>query len=454
MKKTDNMKLVLVGLTSLLSTGAMAKVGDVFPSKGLVCIEKEGNTAVVVGVSNTSTLIIIPSEVINPFEGGREGKKLSVNEIHPKWYGEQTWEYSGPVQESVTTPDVRTFGPVTLQVEAAGLTYIDPLALNQVTNIENFYVTATAGLTKIGDYSFHANQTVTDVAQVARNEAAKAKAIAEAEAALAGTDADAVKDGKFQGKQVYQLVGSETLVILGDATDKKDLWDVTLCKVLRINADGTTEELEGQLLRAHSSGDFLMNDSEDKSITHRAEKFTGNFGTVHTNGLADNLADAEAALAAAKQDEKDAAKAKTIADYYALNPDAQPGLTPEILLKGQQAERLKAAIAAFGKNKSWKSLQTLVSKKTGTNVKLVDEWYAAYVLANDYPGYQLVGLTKPDQWNPLVTEFIDAYTAFYGKAPHVVATKTVEAYKFNSFNASGDIFHAGQATVEPTDVTP
>ncbi len=464
MKKTQSLKLMLLGLMALGSTSVQAKVGDVFPSKGLVCVEKEGNTAVVVGVSNENKTIIIPSQVVNPFEGGQEGKTLTVNELHKNWYVKQLWTYSGAVYQTVTTPDVRTFGPITLQIEASALKSIDALALNQVTNIENFYVMAGAGLEKIEAYSFHANQTLDDPVQIAANETAKANAIAAAQDALSKT-APAVKDGKFQGKLVYKLLGDEeeedpTLVILGDAVEgEEDAWGEQLYKVLAILEDGTTKEIPGLLLREHKpQQDFLMNDGEDKPIAHKADRFTGDAYPVETGAEAD-VANAEAAVESAQEAYDEAYKLMIEAENDRLNTDQT---VAKYAAKAAKAQRLWDAIYAFSdeideetgepKQVKFAQLQRKVSQHTGTNVSLVTPWYIAYVLAND-PEF-LGDLTETRGWEDLddkTEEFIAAYTDLYKKSPTTIGNKTIDAFNFTTYWAAGDPFHAG-ATASPENL--
>ena len=85
MKKTQSLKLMLVGLLCSMGVSAFAANGDVFTSKNLVLLQSGENNAKVIGVASYSDggWVIIPDEVQNDFANG---KTLKVNGLADDWY--------------------------------------------------------------------------------------------------------------------------------------------------------------------------------------------------------------------------------------------------------------------------------------------------------------------------------------------------------------------------------
>ena len=446
MKKTQSLKLMLVGLLCSMGMSAWAADGDIFTDKKLVLQEK-GGFAQVIAVASHDGTIVIPDEVKNDFDND---KVLKINKLAEGWWagGQLVLKRDGgqEIAGSTVAKNLLDGGLFTLKLEATKLTSIAMKEIIPVNSkISSFIVDPAAGLNMLPEHAFQKNKTIIDEAKTAANQAAHDLAVTNAENALKGKDEEVcyIEEGKLGTQQVY--TAGDSYYVIGTEAAGTDFAGKTIYDLFLIDEDGTVAETASGLQGyVGASGDIKLG-TETGKITV-ASKVEGDVCVpVHTNSPAEAVAAAEQAKELADQKVTQAHQAAVDAEYAANHPESN--ITPEKLAKKAAAERLEAAILAFQENKSWPSLQKRVSMKTGTNVELVDAWTAAYVLAND-PDNTLLGLTKPEQWAPLTKKFIEAYVEFYGKEPRIVSEMKVQSYTFNSFGATGDIFHAGQATVD------
>ena len=335
MKKTQSLKLMLVGLLCSMGMSSWAADGDIFTDKKLVLQEVDGKAQVIAVASHNGT-IVIPDEVQNSFDNDRT---LKVSRIQQGWWagGQLVLKRDGGQEIAGSTVAVNLLngGGFILKIEATQLYDITMQEIVPVNGkITQFIVDPAAGLNMLPEHAFE--------------------------------------------KNVYTETPDQA--------------------------------------------------TYDAAVTAAEEA----------------KAEAEAAKELADQKVEEAHQATVDAEYAAAHPNTR--VTEEQLAKKAAAERLEAAILAFQNHENWAQLQKSVSKHTGTNVTLVDAWYVAYILAND--AEYLASLSK--KWTPMTKEFVAAYTEFKGKAPTIVSETTTDAYNFASFGAAGDIFHSGDATVEPT----
>lgn len=424
--------------------------GDVFTNKNLVLQELCDGTAAVIGVASHNGTIVIPDEVLNPFDND---KPLKVTRLQAGWWlgGQLVLRRDGGQEIAGTTvaKNLLDGGPFTLKIEA---TQLKDIAMQEIVPINGkisaFIVTPEAGLNMLPEHAFQKNETIIDEAKTAANQAAHDVAVAKAEAALNGGDEEVcyIQGGLLGTQQVY--TDGESYYVIGTEAAGTDFAGKTIYDLFLIDEDGTVAETASGLQGyVGASGDIKLNTEAEGKI-NVASKVEGDVcATVHTNSPAEDVAAAELAKELAEQKAEQAHQAAVNAEYAANHPESN--ITPEKLAKKAAAERLEAAILAFKNDSYWKSLQKKVSQKTGTNVELVDAWTAAYVLAND-PDNTLLQLSNPTYWSEKTEEFIEAYVEFYGKEPRIVSEMQVQSYTFNSFGATGDIFHAGQAAVDPT----
>ena len=446
MKKTQSLKLMLVGLLCSMGMSAWAADGDIFTDKKLVLQEK-GGFAEVIAVASHNGTIVIPDEVQNSFDND---KTLKVKRLQQGWWagGQLVLKRDGgqEIAGSTVAKNLLDGGMFTLKLEATKLTDIAMQEIIPVNSkIQQFIVDPAAGLNMLPEHAFQKNKWVIDQAKTQANKTAWDTAVAKAEDALKGKDEEVcyIKGGLLGTQQVY--TDGESYYVIGTEAAGTDFAGKTIYDLFLIDEDGTVAETASGLQGyVGASGDIKLNTEAEGKITV-ASKVEGDVcATVHTNSPAEDVAAAELAKELAEQKAEQAHKEAVNAEYAAQNPESN--ITPEKLARKAAAERLEAAILAFPGmgTKSWTSLQKKIAGETHTNVDLIDAWTAAYVLAND-PALLASLLPK---WTPLVEEFIEAYVEFYGKEPRIVSEMQVQSYTFNSFGATGDIFHAGQATVD------
>ena len=293
MKKTQSLKLMLLGLMASVGTSAWAAVGDVFtygPSDGSAAVlfyEQTSETdAKVVGVSTINPangMVVIPDKCLNTLD---EFKSLTVTAIDDNWAGKTTvqvkhYNLDGTITNFSEQPAwdfVQKNIPITLQIEAKSLYYVGTDALQSLTPwIETFIVSPNAGLKAIPEYAFlNAKRTTSvDPADAAAQQEiidGLTKAIEAKNNEINGYDTklwvdgkltEAPAEGKYEGKQVYLVIadneGKELTAasnpswfyaIVGDkATDAqgnvlKDKDGKELYKLIRVYTDGGTAEKE------------------------------------------------------------------------------------------------------------------------------------------------------------------------------------------------------------------
>jgi len=217
MKKTQSLKLMLLGLMSLVSTSALAAVGDIFEwgandgAGGVLYYEEITGGAKVIGVKTVGEngLIVIPTECKNNWYSPYAA--LNVIALDDNWFAKTqivlkkmaadgTVLVERPMGQSASLNDYD--GLLTLQIDAAKLTKIGTDALQPLNKkIKKFVVSATAGLTAIPEYAFinGTKTTPTDDEAIADKQAE----IAELLALINGTKR-VIKGGMYGDKPVFK----------------------------------------------------------------------------------------------------------------------------------------------------------------------------------------------------------------------------------------------------------
>ena len=478
MKKTQSLKLMLLGLFALISTGAWAQ----FTQVNGVVYNVSGDKATVVGVLST-----LPD---GQFGDGRyvdgtksiqiedvvAGKKVdglaSTWKQAGKFANTTTGTLSGDVTNTVDNADgtqtvtVSNGGGTTNTtvyptIDATQLTAVELVfRASEITEISRdmmkglkvagFILGGTSGITVIPDDLFAPVQTVTEVP----NEA-KAAEIARLEALINGSTAYYAPEGVYGSQQVY-TTGTKYLVV--DATRQ------TQVDGKFANAAFVISQEEGKEPKVATAIDTWVRTNENGQLVTflngswivYANPVTTDLFPYDVKGLAD-IAD-EKSKAYAKYDgegnliegalkDYEDAKQATLRAAAAL-VDETYGYDPEKVEASKKAKALVDAINAFsGVTTSWTLLQAHIANDLLDNVKLPDEWYAAYVLATiDDWATEMPSLTDADKayvgnkTTGLVKNFIDAYVAYFGYAPQALQQTEVQAYSFTSYAAAGDIF--------------
>ena len=194
MKKTQSLKLMLVGLLCSMGMSAFAGNGDVFTDKRLV-LQEQGGAATVMGVLSTDNgVVVIPDKVTNYDE-----IEIPVVAISPDWYKTTSivLKKDDEVVSEKSLPGLKNMTFHTLKIDASGLTDLGfPTECIQPLNgkIVNFEVTANCTkLTTIPDYAF-ANIPYKDVDNTV--DQAEVERIQKEIADLTALSANGVKDVK------------------------------------------------------------------------------------------------------------------------------------------------------------------------------------------------------------------------------------------------------------------
>ncbi len=264
MKKTQSLKLMLLGLLALGSTSASAKVGDIFADGKLICKEVAGGAQVLgyASVMNNGKTVVIPDKVYNDFD---EDKELSIIDISDTWYkgGFIAYVVDNVIQaQGATTPTLTDYNFI-LKIEAKSLENIRTDAIQPLNgNITQFIVTQDAGLKGIPAFAF-ANVPTKEIDNTGSQEYIDAKEKYEALKALVDGSVEdytipvVVKgaydlDGDYKGKQVYRL--------LYDNTDQKYADDVIVYGILSDVAGNATGSF--QIFRVNKNGSVTKNFGE------------------------------------------------------------------------------------------------------------------------------------------------------------------------------------------------
>ena len=362
MKKTQSLKLMLLGLMASVSTSALAAVGDVFqygPSDGsaatLFYEQISETTAKVIGVQTINPangMVIIPDKCLNTMDGY---KSLDVTEIDDNWAGKTVvvikhQNLDGSWTEYPAQPafDFENYdGTITLDIQATKLYYVNTDALQSLTPwIEKFIVSPNAGLKAIPKYAFlNAKRTTSvDPAVAAAQQEiidGLTKAIEAKNNEINGYDTNGVKDGKtteavgkkeYEGKQVYLVKADNQgknyteqqsfYAIVGDkATDAQgnvltDEDGKELYKLIQIISSGGYREI-GNVAWVKVTTEDDPATEEDEEVTELwnaievsgsiyrykvADMVTTTFGNAHIKGLAEKLQEASEASQAANAD--------------------------------------------------------------------------------------------------------------------------------------------------------
>ena len=223
MKKTQSLKLMLVGLLCSMGMSAWAANGDIFTDKKLVLQEVNGKAQVIAVASHNGT-IVIPDEVQNSFDND---KTLKVSRIQQGWWqgGTLVLKREGGQEFAGSTPAVNLLngGGFILKIEATQLYDITMQEIVPVNGkITQFIVDAAAGLNMLPEHAFQKNKTIVDEAATAANQAAHDAAVAAAEAALNGGDEEVcyIREGKFFRRSIicgpgrlFRFMGNKLVLI-------------------------------------------------------------------------------------------------------------------------------------------------------------------------------------------------------------------------------------------------
>ena len=249
MKKTQSLKLMLLGLFALVSGSAFAAVGDIFVSGdnagGQLYYEQiAAKGAKLIGVQTVGQggNIIIPTKAINTWMN--KGNDLDVIEVADDWSVAtqivlQKVDANGNVIEEIPMGKSKALtdydGTIKLQIEAENLLTISTKALQSLNGkISKFVVSADAGLTAIPDYAFFNGVETTPLENEGVANAIKAL---EKQKALIDLRIDGKDEGTAKltdGTVLYYLtnVGLTTpkepftLVIKGSAPDADGYFDL------------------------------------------------------------------------------------------------------------------------------------------------------------------------------------------------------------------------------------
>ena len=382
MKKTQSLKLMLVGLFAFMSTGAWAQ----YIAKDGIIYQISGSNATVVGVNtkaSSTKAITIPDKV-----EGKTVKAIAADWVNPKGKtfqnisggtgtttvptpadadeGVSSTVTSGTGSQTVVTfgyIDAKTIKGLTLTFDASQIKEItNNLVLDiQSLQVENFVIGANSGITVIPEQLF-----------------------------ASSTAGEPIITWRYYGSD-ETTTGSEP------NAEKK----AAAQQALETAKGNKQTEIEGLTVA-------LTNAQNDK-------------------------ADADAAVEAAED-------ALQIAEMIEQHPELMN--TPE-LTKKQQAERLEAAIAAFKdfKTSGGKGYDDLLvpAVQEYTNVVNVSTWFVAYTLATE--GVGIVGMsnaTNIANLQALVDEVKAAYSEFYGQELTSAAIGEVTTYKFSSFGVAAN----------------
>ena len=442
MKKTQSLKLMLVGLLCSMGMSSWAAVGDIFTSDMLVLKQTSDTECMVIAVADYGDApdytIVIPDKVKNSFD---KDKELYVSALDDNWFcggnialirhtpeGEDQVAGSA-VAENLLDKNAPSFA---LKLEATRLTKLNTYQIAMVNSkIKKFIVTATSGLTEIPDHAFHKNTYVVDETATQKAKDEKQKDIDAAQDHLDGLDVAVIKDGKYNGKQVYTK--KNKYYVLGDAVDPAEADDCgeQLYQVLQVKADGTTAVVKNKKVRAKSDGSEIgwCTISDGEVTWHNfADKFEGD---ALYSSLQDKVTAAQNAVAAAQDAVTDAHNATVLAEAAVLDPAYA---RPEVQEKAEKAQALLDAIAAFDGNSA---LQSKVATHTNTAFQEVTPWFIAFVLATDEEF--LNSLASASTLKPLVKKFVDAYKDFFpGEEPTVETILTINVNPMTAWWVTGD----------------
>ena len=287
MKKTQSLKLMLLGLMASVSTSALAHVGDIFTDKNLVCKELAGEKAMVLGYANAPTngmTVTIPDQVTNGSDGN---KTLFVSSLADDWFqgGYIAWVRDNVILDMGTNRPALTGYTFALKIEASELKSLKTQQIQPLNgNITQFIVTQNAGLKGIPAYAFanvptiYADNTDSDEYKELKQK------IEDYENLLANQSLEdqtlcVIKDGlyqgpieKYQGFQVYnlkvasdgsQLVNMVRYVILditveGTADPYNSQGKINY-PLMIVQENGTVAEAGGAKARLRSAGDLVRN---------------------------------------------------------------------------------------------------------------------------------------------------------------------------------------------------
>lgn len=249
MKKTQSLKLMLLGLFALVSGSAFAAVGDIFVSGdnagGQLYYEQiAAKGAKLIGVQTVGQggNIIIPTKAINTWMN--KGNDLDVIEVADDWSVAtqivlQKVDANGNVIEEIPMGKSKALtdydGTIKLQIDAENLLTISTKALQPLNGkISKFVVSADAGLTAIPDYAFFNGVETTPLENEGVANAIKAL---EKQKALIDLRIDGKDEGTTEltdGTVLYYLTELNsttpkqpiTLVIKGSAPDADGYFDL------------------------------------------------------------------------------------------------------------------------------------------------------------------------------------------------------------------------------------
>ena len=458
MKKTQSLKLMLLGLFALVSTGAWAQT---YTAKDGVVYAEYAAYAEVVGVIESALpawdtdgkQITIPDEV-----DGLKVTAFASGWTEAGWYqngGEQALPNPTGYQ-AVTDPEtgITTYtntqsggsvsytgyqttaaadieAPIYMLIRASQITSI---TCDDVKNfqIKTFCLGKTSGITVIPENLF----AMTTKVRIENPEnAANQQAIADAQAIIDGYDEYYITDGQYEGKQVYVRSNGAYYIVDGDIVEKKN---GEFCNpVYRLDYNA-----KNQTVSVTETGNWVKVDGDDL-LLYRSSGWSTVASVFDGDAYPKTITGKQAIYDAAAADEaaKKQAYEDAVADYeQAVADKVLPNheFSEEQLAKKAAAEKLKAAIEAFENDAKFAALQAKIKAEI-SNVNEVTGWFAAYATATGL-------VTVKSYWNTLIENFKKAYQDFYGTDPEAIENVKVEGYEVAGFTLDGALINSGTYT--------
>jgi hypothetical protein len=477
MKKTQSLKLMLLGLFSLVSTGVWAQYAV---QKGVVYHTVDGK-AYVAGVIESvlptefdGTAIRTVAQVggvdVVGFESGWKTAQTLSNKpsgnaevsvdptetVNADGSVTISWSVNGTVnktQDVYRTADATAIEGLVLILDGAELKEISRNDIDGL-QIAKFIVAKGSGITEIPENLF----AMTTKVRIENPEnAANQQAIADAQAIIDGYDEYYITDGQYDGKQVYVRTtnSGNKLYYIVDAEVAVYDNDKFCNPAKRLDYDA-----DKQTVTVVETGNNVYVDGDDlKFFTKGAWKViaTAFDGNAYPKSVTGKQAEYDAAVAAedaAKQayEEAKAAYEQAIADKVLPNHE----FSEEQLAKKAKAEALRDAIAAFEdyKTKGGEGYQDVIVPKIQeyTNVTNVSTWWSAYTLATQ--GVDIIGFnnqTNKANLQKLVDNFTTAYTDLFGVAPTAIEGLTYMGYGMTAYEVDANLVENGyyNAQAEP-----
>ena len=476
MKKTQSLKLMLLGLMALVSGSAWAQYTAV--DKVVYGLNATQDGAVVLGVlsslpdgefggdkaiqiADAVTIKGTEYKVVDFDANWKKAGKFTCDPVQgtagsttnpadpgltdgSEWVVTPGQGATAPSAASVyTTVDATQVAPtVELVLRASKLTEITRDDIDGLP-IAAFIIGKDSGIEEIPENLFAATQMVRE--ENPENAANKAAWDA-AQAVIEGYNEYFITDGVYDGKVVYVSkkrvglqangkvnTGADMYFVLGTVQEKRNL---EFCKeAFLLTYDGTEGKEKVTVADKSYYPNWVKVSGDDLLIYVNGEwkvaatKFDGNDYAKAITGLQDIYDTAVQDEAAKKTAYEDAVAAWETAIANKTYPNN--AFTEAQLDRKAKAEALQAAINAIKNNDCFETLKQEVQTQLGTAVTDLTEWFCAYALANNL-------VQTSCDWSTETTNFIDKYNAFYATEAAPIPSQKVTAYKFTSFGATGN----------------